>query len=240
MRKHNEVDGYSGPEAQMTNDYLRKVGGDCYMGFPIYRVVYTKKLTVLSGGEWCDWDDSIPADERGSLVMGLYGSVVPDTKELRRVTEMRRVEKYPEFFHSPGWVMERWMNPLYFGTPESWHNNKVPGTDIPVLGPYPHQGGYILIGGPYPEAPTGPFLERLVEQWEAMRDEVLAYTTENWVRKRTFDANERHEQREEKWNRDASKANMAVLAPFFSTQLEAGLARQKAVEGAGITSHYGN
>lgn len=240
MRRHNEVDGYAGPEAELANEYLRKVGGECFMGFPTYRLVYTKKLTDLSGGEWCDWDEAIPSDERGKLVMGLYGTIVPDSVEMRRVVEVRRVEKYPEFFHSPGWVLERWMAPLYWGVPESWESHKVQGTDIPMLGPYPHQGRYMLVGGPYPERPTGQFLERLIEQWELMRDEVLAYSAANWVRKRVFEAKEREAERDERWNRDASKANMACLTPFLSTTLEAGRARQLAVERAGINSHYGN
>jgi hypothetical protein len=240
VRSHNEVDGYSGPEAELTNRWLREAGGDCFMGFPTYRLVYTAKLTDLSGGEWCDWDESIPPDQRGSLVMGLYGTVVPDSKEMRRVTEMRRVEKYPEFHATPGWVIERWMAPLYWGTRESWERHKVDGTDIPKLGPYPHQGRYMLIGGPYPEKPTGPFLGRLIEYWEAMRDEVLAYEAATYVRKRVFEAEERDAAKNERWRNDAHKANMTCLTPFFSTTLEAGRARQLAVEHAGINSHYGN
>jgi hypothetical protein len=239
-RKHNEVDRYAGPEADLVNDHLRKVGGDCFMGFPTYRLVYTKKLLDWSGGLWCDWDESIPADERGSLVMGMHGSVVPNTREMRQIAEMRRVEKYPEFFHTPGWVMERWMAPAYWGAPEAWERHVVAGTDIPMLGPFPHQGRYMIIGGPYPEKPTGQFLERLIEHWEAMRDEVLALEAATYVRKRVFEAEERHAEKEEKWTRDAHSANMAVLAPFFSTSLEAGRARQLAVEHSGIHSHYGN
>jgi len=240
VRRHNEVDGYAGPEADQANEYLRKVGGDCFMGFPIYRLVYTAKLLDWSGGEWCDWDDTIPPEERGSLVMGMEGTPVPNTREMRHVTEMRRVEKYPEFFNSPGWVMERWMAPNYWGVPEQWESHKVPGTDIPMLGPFPHQGRYMLIGGPYPERPTGQFLERLIEQWEAMRDEVLAYETATYVRKRVFEATERHAQREEKWAQDAHRANMALINVHMSTSLEAGRARQLAIEHAGIHSHYGN
>lgn len=240
MRSHKEVDNYAGPDAEETNDYLRMTGGDCFMGFPTYRLVYTKMTLDWSGGEWCDWDESIPAEERGKLVMGLYGSVVPDSKEMRRVVEMRRVEKYPEFHHTPGWVLERWMAPNYWGAPEAWERHKVEGTSISKLGPFPHQGRYMLIGGPYREAPTGPFLERLIEHWELMRDEVLAYEAATYVRKRVFEATEREAQRDERWNRDASKANMEALAPFFSTSLEAGRARQLAVEHAGISSHYGN
>jgi len=239
-RKHNDVDGYSGPAADEINAYLRKIGGDCFMGFPTYRLVHTSKLFDLSGGEWCDWDESIPVAERGRLVMGLYGAVVADNAAFRKVTEVRKVLKYPEFAHAHGWVLERWMAPGYWGTPESWESVKVEGSNIPRLGPYPHQGRYMQIGGPYPQAPTGPFLERLVDYWEAMRDEVLAYEAAAYVRKRVFECEEEDRQRTERWNRDASKANLEAMAPFFSTSLEAGIARQRAVQRAGIESHYGN
>lgn len=239
-RKHNEVDRYSGPEAKATNEYLEKIGGHCFMGFPTYRLVHTSKLFDLSGGEWCDWDESIPFVERGKLVMGLYGSVVPDSVAKKHVTEMRAVLKYPEFAHAHGWVLERWMAPAYWGTPQSWEQFKVEGTNIPRLGPFPNQGRYMQIGGPYPQAPTGPFLERLIEMWEAMRDEVLALSAEAYVRKRVYDCEEEDRQRSEQWHKDASKANMEAMSPFFSTSLDAGMARQLAVERAGIRSHYGN
>lgn len=239
-RRHNEVDRYSGPEAIATNQHLRKIGGDCFMGFPTYRVAHTSKLFELSGGEWSDWDESIPSAERGKLVMGLYGAVVPDSVAERRVVEVRNVLKYPEFSHAHGWVMERWMAPAYFGTPEQWESFKVAGTNVPRLGPFPHQGGYVLIGGPYAQAPTGPFLERLVEYWEAMRNEVLAHEAAAYVRKRIYDCEEEDRQRTERWNRDASKANLEAMSAYFSTSLDAGLARQQAIERAGIRSHYGN
>jgi hypothetical protein len=153
---------------------------------------------------------------------------------------MRRVSMYPEFEGCPGWIMERWMAPQYWGNPPAWYAHKVEGTNIPKLGPFPHKGRYMLIGGPYPEAPTGSFLERLIEYWELMRDEVLAYEAAAYVRKRVFEAHEVEKARSERWNHDASKANMEAMSSFFSTSLEAGIARQRAVEHAGITSHYGN
>lgn len=238
-RRHNEVDRYSGPEAIATNAYLRKIGGDCFMGFPTYRLAHSSKLFDLSGGEWCDWDPSIPAEVRGRLVGGLRpGELAPDTVAMRQVTELRKVAKYPEFEGCPGWIFERWMAPQYWGNPQQWYSYRIEG--IPRLGPFPHQGRYMQIGGPYPQAPTGPFLERLIEYWELMRDEVLAYEASAYVRKRVYETHESEKERSERWNRDASKANMEVLSTFFSTSLEAGRARQMAVEHAGINSHYGN
>lgn len=240
MRQHRELDGYCGPDAAETNDYLRERHGDGFLDFPTYRLVHTTGLTNLRAGEWHDWDSNIQPEVRGALVMGEHGHPVPETHEERRVIEMRRVRKYPEFHATPGWILERWMAPQYWGSPVEWEGRTVPGTSLPILGPYPHLGEYMVIGGPYPEAPTGPFLDRLVEQWEIMRDEVLAYAADTYTRKRIFECEENDRETSERWNREASAANLTAMQPLFSTFLEGGRARQQAAEHAGISSNYGN
>jgi hypothetical protein len=69
---------------------------------------------------------------------------------------------------------------------------------------------------------------------------VLAMEAEAYARKRWYEAEEADKAREERWNREASQANMTALQPWFSTYLEGGRARQAACEKAGIHSNYGN
>lgn len=241
MRDHRENDGYGGPEPQDTNTYLAERHGCGFIGFQLYRLIHSQYVTSLSAGEWSDWDKNLPTALRGSLVADETGTgVTTNNRAERKVIEMRRVPKYPVLFHTPGWIFERWMAPAYFGSPVEWEQRVVRGTSLPKLGPYPVQGEYILIGGPYSEAPTGPFLDRLVEQWELMRDETLAMEAGAYVRMRTYEAEQEDAASSEKWNREASQANMAAMAPLFSTYLEGGRARQAAVERAGIYSNYGN
>jgi hypothetical protein len=241
LQTHNCLDGYSGPEPGDTNEYLAERHGCGFMGFPTYRLIFSSHVFCFSGGEWCDWDENIPAELRGRMVADATGrGLTPETHAERRVIEVRRIPKYAEHDDNPGWMLERWMAPAYFGTPSWWEDQVVPGTTIPRLGPYPHQGEYILVEGPYCEAPTGPFLDQLVEQWELMRDEVLAYRADTYVRKRTAEAIERDERRSDKWNREASAANMTAMQPMFSTYLEGGQARQLAADHQGVGSHYGN
>jgi len=240
IHRHNEVDGYHGPEAPVANAYLRNLHPDSYLGYPTYRVVHTQHVLCFSAGEWADWESDIPPDERGKLVAGTEGVPVPDSVARRHVTEMREVRYYVEFEESPGWVLERWMPPDFWGVPETWELRTLPGTSLPVLGPFPARGRYMHIGGPYSQMPTGPFLERLVEYWQAMRDEVLSYKLGTYIRHKEHLAIEADARREDKWNRDASAANLTALSPFLSMTLEAGVARQQAVEHAGITGHYGN
>lgn len=240
MRLHQDLDNYSGTDAEEVNAYLRDRHGDGFLGFQTYRLVHTIGVTALKAGEWCDWDTNIQSDKRGALVAGDNGHPVPETREERRVIEMRRVPKYPEFHTSPGWVFERWMAPQYWGSPAEWESRVVPGTSLPQLGPYPHMGDYMHIGGPYSETPSGPFLDRLVEQWELMRDEVLAFHAETYTRKRIFECEQNDEEASDRWNREASASNMTAMQSLFSTYLEGGRARQLAAEHAGISSNYGN
>ena len=83
-------------------------------------------------------------------------------------------------------------------------------------------------------------MDRVVEQWELMRDTALAYSAGAYVRKRDYEARDRDKMTSEKWNREVEQANMTALRPFFSTYLEGGAARQLAAEHAGISSNYGN
>ena len=241
MRTHNETDDYVGPDCPETDAYLRERHGDGFMGFPLYRLVYSAHVMKWSGGEWSDWDENIPVLMRGQLVADAEGrGLAPETVAERRVIEMRRTPMYPELYHIPGWILERWMAPAYWGSPTGWESRKVPGTEMPQMGPYPHMGRYMLVAGPYPEAPTGPFLDRIIEQWELMRDETLALEAGAYTRKRWYQAEEEDRVRNERWNREASAANMTAMQPLFGTFLEGGIARQAAVERAGIQSNYGN
>jgi hypothetical protein len=228
-----------------TNEYLRARHGDGYMGFQNYRIVFSAHVTELSAGDWADWDDNLQVEYRGRIVAGETGQeLTTDTFAERHVIEMRRIPKYCEFLETPGFILEKWMGPAFFGSPAEWNSKVVNGTNLPMLGPYPHRGAYVscLPPGvtPYPQAPTGPFLDRIIEQWEILRNEMLAQSVGAYVRKRTYDAENRDKLRSEKWNREAEQANMTALRPFFSTYLEGGKARQLAAEHAGLSSNYGN
>lgn len=245
MPEHRELDGYGGPELKEANDYLRQRHGNGYMGFPNYRVIFSSFATELSAGDWADWDESLPAELRGRIVAGETGKeLCSEYHAERHVIEMRRIPKYCEFVDTPGFILEKWMGPAYFGSPSEWASHVVEGTKVPMLGPYPHRGAYVscLPPGvtPYPEAPTGPYLDRIIEQWEIMRNEMLAFSAGGYIRKRMYDAENRQKLSDEKWNRESQQANMTALRPFFSTYLEGGEARQLAAEHAGISSNYGN
>ena len=211
----------------------------------MFRLVHSSALWQFSAGEWSDWDLNLPINDRGTLVADETGkSLAPNTRAERVVTEMRRRHKYAEFVPFPGWILERWMPPSYFGTPTWWNSQLVPGTSLPKLGPFPYQGGYVSVMGegfrPYPEAPTGPFLDRLIEMWNIMQAETLSMTPETYILKRNQEGIDEQAAIDERWRRESSAANMTAMQPLFSTYLEAGRARALAAEHAGLSSHYGN
>lgn len=238
--RHNDCDGYEGPESEEITAYLTERHAFSFMGYPNFRLVRSDRVMVQSAGEWCDWDPNISPDLRGRLVAGYDKGPVQENYCERHVTEMRLVPEYMEMASTPGWILQRWMAPGYFGSPTEWNSHVVQGTDLPMLGPYPYRGRYILIAGPYPETPSGPFLDRIVEQWEMMRDRILAIRPDTYVRKRWAEAEDADRLRDERWNRDASGANMTAMQSFASTFLEGGLYRQLAAFRAGLNSHYGN
>jgi hypothetical protein len=246
MPEHQELDGCVGSSMlSETNQYLRARHGDGYMGFQNYRIVFSAHVTELSAGDWADWDENLQVEYRGRIVAGETGrELTTDYFAERHIIEMRRIPKYCEFLETPGFILEKWMGPAFFGSPSEWNSKVVEGTKLPMLGPYPHRGAYVscLPPGvtPYPQAPTGPFLDRIIEQWEILRNEMLAQSVGAYVRKRTYDAENRDKLRSEKWNRETEQANMTALRPFFSTYLEGGKARQLAAEHAGLSSNYGN
>jgi len=244
MPRHAELDNYSGPENEETNEYLRTQHGESYLGYPMYRLVHSAFLWQFSAGEWFDWDPTLPIESRGTLVVDENGDPAPNTQAERVVTEMRRRLKYAEFKPFPGWVLERWMPPSYFGSPSWWNSQLVEGTSLPKLGPYPYQGGYVSVMGegfrPYPEAPTGPFLDRLIEMWNIVQQEALSLSPETYILKRDREGRDEQDETDARWRRDSTAANMTAMQPLFSTYLEAGRARALAAEHAGLTSHYGN
>jgi hypothetical protein len=245
MPSHADLDGYSGPENAETNEYLRTRHGECFIGYPLYRLIHSSFVWQFSAGKWFDWDPNLPVESRGTLVTDETGEgITTNTVTERQVTEMRRRLKYAEFADFPGWVLERWMPPAYFGTPQWWNSQLVPGTSLPKLGPYPYRGGYVSVMGegfrPYPEAPTGPFLDRLIEMWNVMQAETLSMSPETYVLKRDREIRDEQDELDAAWRRESSDANMTAMQPFFATYLEAGRARALAAEHAGLTSHYGN
>jgi hypothetical protein len=104
---------------------LLKVGGKNRYGEPNYRVVWSNSRLETIGGEWDDYSEG-----------GIW---------LRTVIETRRAPKY--WTHPERWIVERWLPPEEYGSPESWRQQTtefIRGRAVEQLGPYPERGDYEL------------------------------------------------------------------------------------------------
>jgi hypothetical protein len=110
-----------GPERLRTpreyQERLNKIGGLNLYRKPNFRIVWSDSRYELAGGMWED----------------------PATKTA--VAEYRYQVKYN--LEKPKWILERWLSPLMYGTPESWYReNMCPYSGLSLLGPYPYEGEY--------------------------------------------------------------------------------------------------
>ena len=109
-------------------------------GEPILRVVWSEDRTVLVGGAWGRWDDS--------------------GNRLGEAVGYRRVPKYPGVRER--WVLEMWIPPAAFGTPESWEREwkrtASNGEPYQLFPEFPSRGDHFQIGV-FADPETGGYAE---------------------------------------------------------------------------------
>jgi hypothetical protein len=247
-------DGYAGDENRTISEFLVKIGGKSYNGYPNYRLVISEQVFERKGAAWHDWDDNIAVGERSEVVRKVvqvvetytrggqtfelvvpHSVMLPGNKPTRVVTEVRRVPKYSHL-DLQGWILERWFPPSMFGSPESWYARKVSGSSVPMLGPYPSEGLYEMIAGVFPEVPSQSFLQEFIRfqrqrAQEAEERDARAVIAEKMARHEKAEANK------------AENLRMRIremISPLVGTSLAAGRWRNTMAEKAGIRSHMGN
>ena len=105
-------------------EYLTRVGGLNRFGEPNLRVVWSNSRLGFVGGKFEE------RDEEGALI--------------REKFALDFMPKYPI---EDRWIVEQWLAPEKFGTPQSWMaatKDYVGEGNIPQLGPYPSRGEYQL------------------------------------------------------------------------------------------------
>lgn len=73
--------------------------------------------------------------------------------------------KWVKKYTFTGYVIERWNPPHMYGDPATWESVRIEG--YPILGPFPHEGDYELIGGSegLSEWPAKDRITQLMEQY---------------------------------------------------------------------------
>jgi hypothetical protein len=126
------------------SEQMARMGGWNRFDEPNLRVVWSNSRLGFVGGKFEE------RDEEGYL--------------LREVFKLQRMPKYPV---ENRWIIEQWVAPEKFGTPETWMaKTKEYGEEgnIPQLGPYPSRGDYQLCC--VLETPDREFLQLSVDVLE--------------------------------------------------------------------------
>ncbi len=113
-------------------------GGLNRFGEPNFRVMWGWSLLEFVGGLWEDRD--------------------AEDNLIRQVIALRKEPKYPA--QKNRWIVEHWLPPEKFGSPESWNRNTKEWGEqgnVPQLGPYPSRGRYQLLC--IVNAPSGAFVQ---------------------------------------------------------------------------------
>lgn len=209
------------------------------MGFPVYRMVRSEYVLEKVGGRWNQWDADLDVDDRGGIETDHEGKPAESHHRPDRVVvEVRQVQTYSHL-DEPGWILERWYPAAFFGSPAAWAENVVAGTNVPLLGPFPSEGRYLKIVGPFPLEPDLSFIEDYIASWEQRRAS-FPDDVEEHIRNCELAAQEREERRSEGAVQKNFERMRESVAPLSSTSLEAGRWRSRMFERAGQTAHIGN
>lgn len=79
----------------------------------------------------------------------VYIQHVREVKPDKILTGFHDVPKYPV----KGWILERWFPASKYGTRADWEAAKSSDGVTPMMGPYPHEGDYFMLAGPFERMP---------------------------------------------------------------------------------------
>jgi hypothetical protein len=257
MQHRDDIKGGTLPPEDIQQALIR-FGGKTPHGEPMYRLVIAESVYQKSGGRWHDWDASLSLAERGGMVCdmsdsGEFRGIHSLHRPIRVVDEIREVQKYP---HMQGWLLERWLPAYMFGSQEAWYRmtakveeltedhhgqtiNKLTDTGLPILGPYPERGDYMLVAGPRADVIGVGELQEVIATVERLRDTFIGQS-KGEIEKRIYEAQYAQDERDRKARDEQEAAIRDALKPLLSTSLEMGAYRNKLAERAGLTSHEGN
>jgi len=219
-------------------DLLLRVGGKNPYGEPMYRVVLAESCTSTVGGLWHDWEDNLSLAERGGMVSTDEGMAPSAHRPQRVVAEMRKVPRYPDM---SGWILQRWYPVHMYGVSQQWwEGQRVPGSNVPLLGPYPERGVYEKVSGAGLHQP--PALSRLEEAIHKIESglENQKGTLATRILERTNQLLESAEKIRLQQKQVMKERIREHNFPHRGSSLAAGRLRSRLAERAGLRSHVGN
>jgi hypothetical protein len=136
-----------------------------------------------------------------------------------------------------GWILERWLPAHIWGTREDWNAIKATDGVTPMMGQYPNEGDYWLLGGPWKELPDMGFLlqEIAIYEW-CQRNKSEHFAAD--LRQKLQVKKDIQQKKYDKLVSDLAHFCKTEISPFFhSTSLAASRIRNKALEDTGSRSH---
>jgi hypothetical protein len=237
----DDVKPWAEPPQEITA-VLERVGGRNPFRKPNFRLVLAQGVFKLRGGLWHKWRDGATLQARGGMFVNEDGVRVQQSAEkpISVTAEMRWVKTYPQK-DMMGWILEEWHPAHKFGAPEEWGSQKVLGTNLCQLGPYPQYGRYMLaLPCAYPCMPTHHVLRTAVNYVNRYREFWAQLSPAN-RRRLEEDTDLARAAMIEKADNDRKTAMIKdAMSPMFSNTLEAGRWRGELAEAAHVRSHVGN
>lgn len=137
----------------------------------------------------------------------VYLQHVREIKPESVVTGTRDVPKYPV----QGWVLERWFPASKYGGRSAWEAVKSSDGVTPMMGPYPHEGDYFMLAGPFSRIPELTDLRESIAMHIRMENE----QPESYHQLMLQQINEEQEEMEKAYQKCLSD-----LAHFYESEVE--------------------
>lgn len=238
--------------------FLTRFGGKNPFGRPQWRLQFSHNVFIREAGVYRDWPEGMTTAEKGGFnfqmseeeistkgtmleALGdqpMWEALRYENKPLRTVIEKRDNPRYPGI---EGWIVEKWFPASKYGSRHEWESYVAIDGKTPMLGPYPNEGDYELIYGPFPRQPAISQLQLWISSYIRYRDDMkTAGTPES----RAIEYTQRRldeEQRQWEQRRKEYQYMMANEWKAIATNGALGMSRfrQELAARCGITDHIG-
>lgn len=220
------------PELDAPKDirnWLKRFAGLNPYGKTNWRVCLAQHRLATRGGVF----HHLPTGEIEMFALGPGGRVESRPMPGHKITSgMMEIPAY----QGDGWIMERWMPAHIWGAREWWNAQR--GEDgSALLGPYPTEGDYWMICGPFPKMPELGDMEEAISRYEcAQRNRPV--NLENYVRMAIKQEQEDIAKRRHKLVEYLEERRKSDLLPVLrSGSLSAQRFRQQLQKDAGLSGH---
>jgi hypothetical protein len=197
---------------------------------PMWRLVLAQNCLITASGVMHE----LGTGEVSCFAVGPDGKRHYQAPQDRITSGRFEIPKYPV----EGWVLEKWFPPSTWGTREEWASHKSDDGST-IMGPYPDQGDYWMLAGPFEKIPELADLRQAIDMHrQAMNAQPANYAA---VLKQTvLDQETARERRREKLENDLAYMRKNELVPVLkSGSLAAQRFRNQLNEATGDRSHLG-